>query len=349
VTEAPRTPEEIDAVLSRVAVREYRPGDEAAILAVFHKVFPWATRSIAEWNWEFRDNPAGLHCFLAALPEGRVLAQFTGLPRRVKVGAETRIFAEIVDSLTDPDFRQGLKKPGLFGQCVYAYVDHFGRPDRETVMYGLPNPPAFRIGARLFGYSFLHDVGALYRDVRPAAGELPPVAALGEGRIEEVAAVPADLDPLWERTAPEYDVTVVRDRRYLAWRYDEKPGGKYRRYALRDAAGRLLAFWVTVDRWIEGELKKNVTAVVEWVVDRRHPFTKAIPEYVPHAARAAGADEAWFVFRPQSDEWNHCSEVGYLPTAAPFRFVARTYDPAVSPLDRLRDRWFYCLGDFDVA
>ena len=74
MSDAPRTPEEIDAVMSRVVVRSYAPGDEAAILDVFHKVFPWANRSVAEWNWEFRDNPAGMHCFLAALPEGRVLA-----------------------------------------------------------------------------------------------------------------------------------------------------------------------------------------------------------------------------------------------------------------------------------
>lgn len=348
MSEAPRTPEEIDAVMSRVVVRSYAPGDEAAILDVFHKVFPWANRSVAEWNWEFRDNPAGMHCFLAALPEGRVLAQFTGLPRRVKVGADVRIFAEIVDSLSDPDFRQGLKKPGLFGQCVYAYVDHFGRPDRETVMYGLPNPQAYRIGARLFGYSHLHDVGALTWDVRGTA-DLPAIRALDGGRIEEVPAVPEDVDVLWARVAPEYDVTVVRDRRYLTWRYDEKPGAKYRRFAMRDAKGALLAFWVVVDRWIEGELKKNVSAVVEWVVDRRHPLTKAVPEHVPHAARAAGAEEAWFVFRPLSDEWRHCAEVGYVPAAAPFRFVARTYDASVAPLDRLKDGWFYVLGDFDVA
>lgn len=348
MSDAPQTPEEVEAALAEVVVREYRPGDEDAILAVFHKVFPWAKRSKDEWNWEFRDNPAGLHCFVAALPAGRVIAQFTGIPRRIKVGGETRIFAEMVDSLTDPDFRQGLKKPGLFGRCVYAYVDHFGRPDRETVMYGLPNPQAFRIGARLFGYSHLHDVGALFWDVRADAA-LPALRGLEGGTCEEVARVPDDVDALWARVGPEYDVTVVRDREYLAWRYDRKPGAAYRRFALRDASGKLLAFWVHADRWIEGELKKNVTAVVEWVVDRRHPLSKFVPEFVPHAARAAGAEEAWFVFRPQSDEWRHCAEIGYAPAAAPFRFVGRTYDRETAPLERLKDGWFYVLGDFDVC
>jgi hypothetical protein len=349
MTDAPTPPDVVDEILRTLEIREYRPGDETAILAAFNRVFPWAKRSLAEWNWEFRDNPAGLHCFLAAAPAGRVVAQFTGLPRRMKIGDDqSRIFAEMVDSLTDPEFRQGLKKPGLFGRCVEAYVKHFGRPDRETVMYGLPNKPAYRIGARVFGYIHLHDVMALALDVGDRAA-LPAVRDLEGGSCKLVDRVPEDVDLLWERVKVEHAVTVVRDRRYLAWRYDAKPNGKYRRYALRDARGSLLAFFVLVDRWIEGEIKKNVTAVVEWVVDRRHPSTKAICELVPLYAREAGAAEAWFVFRQQSDEWRHCAEVGYRPEATPFVLVGGTYDDALVPLDRLRAEWFFVLGDFDVA
>jgi hypothetical protein len=349
MTFAPTPPDAVDEILRTLEIRAYRPGDEAAILDAFNRVFPWAHRTSAEWNWEFRDNPAGLHCFVAAAPSGRVVAQFTGLPRRMKIGAdESRVFAEMVDSLTDPEFRQGLKKPGLFGRCVDAYVKHFGRPDRETVMYGLPNKPAYRIGARLFGYIHLHDVSALSLDVRDATG-LPQVAHLGDATCTAVDRVPDDVDELWTRVKREHEVTVVRDRRYLAWRYDAKPKATYRRYAMRDARGKLLAFFVLVDRWIEGEIKKNVTAVVEWVVDRRHPSTKAIAELVPRYAHEAGASEAWFVFRQQSDEWRHCAEVGYLPAPTPFVLVGGTYDETLAPLDRLRAEWFFVLGDFDVA
>lgn len=340
--------ETFEEVLAGLEVREYRPGDEAAILDVFNRVFPWAHRTPEEWAWEFRDNPAGLHAFLAASPRGRVVAQFAGIPRRMQIGGETRVFAEMVDSLTDPEFRQGLKKPGLFGRCVEAYVRRFGRPDEETVMYGLPNRQAYRIGARFFGYIHLHDVRALATPT-DAAALLPAVRDLDGGSCVAVDRVPDDLDELWERVRVEHPVSVIRDRRYLAWRYDAKPRGAYRRFAMRDARGRLLAYFVLVDRWIEGEIKKNVTAVVEWVVDRRHPSTKAIAELVPRYAHEAGASEAWFVFRRMSDEWRHCAEVGYVEAATPFVLVGGTYDEALVPLDRLRAEWFFTLGDFDVA
>ncbi|HYC77002.1 MAG TPA: hypothetical protein VEI02_05180 [Planctomycetota bacterium] len=343
MSDAGLTPEQIEAVLESTEVRLYRPGDEVEILRVFHKVFPYARRSIEEWNWEFRDNPAGLHAFVAATPEGRILAQFAGLPRRVKAGAETRCFSEIVDSLVDPDFRQGLKKPGLFGRCVYAAVDHYGRPDRETVMYGLPNPQAFRIGARMFGYSFLHDVQAMALPV----GEAPPPSA--SGRVERVREIPADVDALWEAAAKHLDVATVRDRVYLDWRYVRRPGAAYRLYSVRDDAGRLAAFFVLADRWIEGTLNKRVTVVADLMTDRINPAARLAPETAPKLAAEEGAEEVWCVVRPQSDEWRHLAEIGYRPTATPFKLVARTYDREVVPLERLRDGWYFTLGDFDVV
>ncbi len=331
-----------------VEIREYRPGDETEILRAFHKVFPWANRSLEEWNWEFRDCPRGIHCFLGVLGNGQVVSQFTGIPRLMKVGNETREFAEIVDSLSDPDFRQGLKKPGLFATTVYRYVDHFGRPDRETVMYGLPNPPAFRIGSRLLGYSPFYQMESLGKDVGGDAA-LPSVRPLDGGRLDEIDEFPDDTDALWRRVSAEYDIAVIRDRRYLTWRYLRKPKTTYRKFALRDGLGALVGIFVLKDQWLPQELGRQVTVVVEWVVDRRHPLTKMIPEVVPHLGRSKGADEVRFVFRPGSDEWMHCAEVGYDPRPTPFRFVGRTYDAAVVPLDRLAKNWFITLGDFDVV
>ncbi len=102
----------------------YRHGDALEILAVFRRVFG-VDRSLAAWRWAFLENPEGTHIFVARLPSGRIVSQFAGIPRRMKLGGGTACFAEIVDSLTDPEFRQGLKKPGLFASTCNAFVDHF--------------------------------------------------------------------------------------------------------------------------------------------------------------------------------------------------------------------------------
>jgi hypothetical protein len=329
-----------------VEIRQYRPGDEHAILAAFHKVFPWAHRSLEEWYWQYRDCPLGIHCFLGVLPDGTVVSQFVGIPRRVQVGGEERVFAEMVDSLTDPEFRQGLKKPGLFGRTLNRYVEHFGHPDRETVMYGLPNPPAFRIGSRFFNYNPFYEVEALEKAVGPDAER--PAFDLGGGSLVPFTDFPGDTDELWARVRLDHDVATIRDREYLTWRFTSRPNSAYRRFALRDPAGRLLGLAVLRDGWLQAERGQRITAVAEWVVDRRHPLTRALPDALAALAREAGSEKLWFVFRPRSPEWNHCAEVGFVPHPTGFRLVGGTYDHAVVPLQRLIDGWYVTLGDFDV-
>jgi Acetyltransferase (GNAT) domain len=331
-----------------IRIRPYEPGDEHAILRAFHKVFPWAKRSLDEWNWEYKNSPLGVHCFLGVTPGGDVVSQFAGIPRRVQVGREERVFAEMVDSLVDPEQRQGLKKPGLFARTVNAYVAHFGRPDRETLMYGLPNPPAYRIGNRFLNYNDFYLVDALERPVGDASA-LPPAPDLGGGSFEEVAELPSDTDALWARVRGDFDVATVRDRRYLTWRYVAKPNAPYRRLVLRDAAGALAGIVVLRDDWLRQETGRRTTVVAEWVVDRRHPLAPALPAAIARLAHAAGAERVQFVFRPQSDEWKHLVEVGYDPAPTGFRLVGGTYDHAVVPLSRLVQNWFITLGDFDVV
>ena len=54
---------------------------------------------------------SAIHCFVGVTPSGQVVSQFAGIPRRVQVGAEERVFAEMVDSFVDPEFRKGSGNP----------------------------------------------------------------------------------------------------------------------------------------------------------------------------------------------------------------------------------------------
>jgi hypothetical protein len=331
-----------------VEIRPYHEGDEHAILAVFGKVFPWARRSLEEWRWQYRDNPLGVHVFVGVLPDGSVVSQYAGIPRRVKVGDEIRTFAEMVDSLSDPEFRQGLKKPGLFGRTLNRYVGHFGHPDRETVMYGLPNPQAYRIGSRFFNYNLFHEVQGLDRDLS-AAGLSLPAEDLAGGSFEEVADIPPDADALWKRIEPQFDVATVRDREYLHWRFAARPHHPYRIHALRERGGELAGMVVLRHDWLRAETGVRTTAVAEWLVVRDRPLSKALPALIEGIAHGVGAERVRYVFRPGSEEWRHLAGIGYVPQSTGFRLVGGTYDHAAVPLRRLVDHWYFTLGDFDVV
>ncbi len=325
-----------------IDIRSYRPGDESEILAVWHRVFTWAHRSIDEWNWEFRDNPEGVHVFVGVTPFGRVVSQFTGIPRLMKVGSETRQFAEIVDSLSDPDFRAGLKKLGLFATTVHRYVEHFGNVQHETVMYGLPTQEAFRLGQKLCGYVHIDHLEAV---VVPSSQTSPDLRG---GCLERWTSFGAEADSLWNRIAPQHDVTVVKDSRYLNWRYVSRPGVTYRIVALRDSNGLLYAILVLRDRWLEAERKRHQTAAAEWIVDRSHPDAGVTFDVLQALAGEDGAERGVVVFRRDNADWRAACDRGFTTDPVDFRFVARTYDAESVPISRLAMGWDLALGDFDV-
>ena len=326
-----------------VEIGPYEAGDETAILSTFQRVFG-CQRSLAEWEWEFRQNPAGLHCFRAKTADGRVVSQFTGIPRRVQVGSEERCFAEIVDSMTDPEFRQGLKKPGLFASTCLQYVEHFGRPDREAIMYGLPVPQAWRIGARLLGYRLLHDVELLEGDVS-AEPTVPPAGERHGLSYRTVNELPSDLEELSQAVRAHHDVIVIRDRRYLTWRFLLRPNVSYRIVEVRDVRARLLALVVLRHGW----LGQPLTALAEWIVRPDEPALSEIIDLVKCLARSAGSEALRLFLRPGWKEWQAFRDRGCEPIWTEWRFVARTYEPDRLSIDRLRDGWYVTLGDFDLA
>ena len=323
--------------LSTIAIGPIRAGDEVEILKTFNKVFN-TDRSEEVWRWEYADNPEGMHVFLARFPDGKVVSQFAGIPRRVKLRDETRCFSEIVDSMTDPEFRKGLKKPGWFASTCNAFVDHYGRPDRESIMYGFPIPPAFRVGRALLGYSLLYKVELLSRSIE-GLGEEPKGDFVNLDRLGE------DADHLYERFAVEHEVMTVRDARYLNWRFLSRPDFDYEVFGQRESDGSLLGLCVLRHDWTDRPISMLCELMVPEDSGRKEAFLKEAES----RARAAGAKELKAFFRPESKTWALLNERGYEPEGTQWRFVARSYDQEKIPLEWLKDAWYLSLGDFDLV
>ncbi len=122
------------APMADVELREYRPGDETAILATFNLVFrevcgdSYVDRTLERWRWEFADNPQGMRVMLAVTSDGLVAGQYAGVPMRVwsaQHGRELSFF-HAVDSMVHPDYRKGLRKKSLFIEVAERYFETWG-------------------------------------------------------------------------------------------------------------------------------------------------------------------------------------------------------------------------------
>jgi L-amino acid N-acyltransferase YncA len=326
-------------------VRAYQPGDEHAILAAFNRIFArvdpgFVPRTLEEWRWLYERNPSGRRIFLAVAEDGRVLAQYAGIPQRVWLDGAPTSFSQSVDSMSDPDSRRLAREP-LFVQVGRAFDAAFGGtgPAKDTLMWGLPVPAAFRIGKRALKYELIRQQHKLSA---PLARLALPAAALA---AEELAEFPAECDAWFARVARERRGLAVRDRAQLHWRYRENPNHRYR-FAVARRAGSLAGL-VVFQKGAFDQVEDGL--VVDWLAspgdsDVRH----ALLAWAAEAARAEGCERLTAVFPETAPEWLAFQELGFRVHATRYFLVAWSFS-RVHDLAWMQRHWYYTLGDTDLA
>jgi len=209
---------------------------------------------VEHMRWLCSDRDLPLHGALSldeacSDPDGlpKAAAIYTTLAARFKLGEETALALQSMDTMTDE---------------VYDTAAAEGVP----MVYGFPNASSRNGFFQKLGWECLNPVPFLIRPLRTGyfarrllkadrlkalAPDLPlprrPRWTTWPGvRIEEVAEFPTDTDALWSKFSTSFKAGLVRDLDYLEWRYRRKPGVSYRIHAARKA-GVLQGLTVSVD------------------------------------------------------------------------------------------------------
>ena len=276
--------------------------------------------------------------------DNEVVAQFAGCQLRTQIRDEVHTFAQMVDSMSDPDVRQSLSRSGgIFTQTVLKYVETWGRPGEEPFGYGLPNRLAYRIGKRTQGYT---DVCQLEWRVLPVA-ELPEREPAPEGvRVEVVEGrLHEDIDALWERFRKQYPVMTVRDTTYLEWRYLNHPEKHYKLvFVERD--GKLVGFASTAPNFIG----QSIFGVGDWMLDEgEEEAGRAMVAACEQLARESGMERILGSFVPIGSPADQLWEsLGYPLEKSQWKWVGRIYDPERLNWDLMRTGFYLTIGDSDL-
>ena len=192
----------------------------------------------AAWRWKYQD-AALLGHVNVVLAEGAQILGHAGaliLPG-VLDGAPVPI-AQVCDVMLSPDARGGAGPRGAYAVFMRGLIGVLQARIPEGMYYGFPGDRPFRLGERL---GFYRGTGRIRENLRPTAAK-----GRGFWRASPLGWNDARIDAMWSRHAHRPGCRLVRDRRYLAWRYERHPGRTYQLLGIK--RGLSLAGWVVLHR-----------------------------------------------------------------------------------------------------
>jgi len=322
--------------VSDVHIREFRDGDETAVMEAYRDAFGQA-RDAAAWRWAYSSCPLGRRVMLA-VRDGMVLAQYAALPSRVWIDGEAHIFGQVVDTFVRSSLREGLGGSRLLVRTAEHFFETHGGSD--AVFYGWPIGHHQRLGERRLGYEATRPQLALVRGVRPASVPRAPEGVTQLGRFDE------QVQWLYERCADRFGASTVRDERWMNWRYVERPDADYVRLAVRDADGTLRG--LLVGRVLEHG-GRTVGLVADWLVPPEEPEVgEALLAAFEDRVAQAGA-EACVLWIPEWSPWfRGLQDAGFRVVHTGWDLVTRSFRRGVDATF-LRESWWLQPGDSDLV
>jgi hypothetical protein len=326
-------------------VRALRPEDGPAVRRAFDEAFAavdpgFRPREESAWRWRFLDNPAGTRAVLALAADGRVLAQYAGLPQRARVEGEPATLTQAVDSFCVPTAR-ALGRRGAFTRAGETFAAEYCGARADRWVWGLPVPAARRVGERTLRYrSFgprpvLELTGPLRGSVPGLQVEEAPWAALPE--------LESELGALHGWLAEHAGAFALRDASALAWRYAHHPGRRYRLLVAREGSGGLAGFAVL------GEGPHEGREGLLWCDGVAPPAAEAA--LAAHAA-ALAEREGWPALVAQVPPWwpgfLALQELGFRVRPGRWPWAGRSFDPERGQ-DFWESRWYHTPGDTDLC
>ncbi len=344
-------------------IRPYEPGDERQIVALFERVFG-RPMSEAHWRWKVGSQPAPVANVWLIVRDGQVLAQYACVPTGFWLDGWEALVMVGVDAMVDPAWR----RRGLWTALVRHAQAAWAEAGIAFVL-GLPNENwGRRHHARgwesLFGLRWhvrpLQPVRLALRRLRarrPIA--LGPVAAAWNGfwnrrlaspaGIELVSVTQADeaFDALWRAARPDLAFAVVRDRRWVQWRFLDAPDSDYALFLAR-RAGQPVGYAACAIR--EGPGGRLATIADLFALPGDEAARLGLLRGVLDALIAQGADAVAALAIPGSARAALLRRAGFLLNWATFDVRAAALQPDW-PGARLRapEQWLLTGGEFDVV
>jgi hypothetical protein len=271
-----------------LTVREYRDGDEAAILDLFARSFPHAPRSSAHFSWKYRQNPFGNGRISLAFDGDRLVGHYAGYPVPFRAYGKEVLGQQIGDTMTEVGVRHiGRGPSSVLGRTALHFYETFCE-NEVAFNYGFNVANIQKFSLRFLRSDRVESV--TYRVAPPPRPIARTERWLRGYSFELVRDVSEEWDALFERCASAYRFCVRRNAAYVRWRYLACPDVPYVVVAVRK--------WRHLVGWIVYRIRDDRFTWGDALFDPDFPDAPevALRHVVP--PHNVAMMEAWFPPRP---------------------------------------------------
>lgn len=338
----------MDSKLTPIEIRQYRPGDEAAILDCFNRIFSavdvtFKPRELSTWRWQFEQNPSGSHITLAVTPEGKVVGQFAAIVQTMRFDGGKTLFSQGVDHMADRAYRRRFHYGTMLAQMGNEFARDFGGagPDKVTLMWGAPVPAAWRTGQAAVRYEVIRTQAKL--GCEPGAMRL---GTSGNVDVEELTEFPEDVVALFETCTHAHRAIALRDKAHLDWRFKDHPSFDYRIVSAR-RGGELVGYAV----YKQGDFDHQVGEgfVADWLVKPGDAGAMhALLDWLQASAAGDEVPRLTAVFPDTIPEWQVFQAAGFDARPTHYFLIGRQYVRGYD-MQWMHKHWYYTLGDTDLV
>lgn len=347
-----------------VRLAPYARADREDVFAFLREIYPaeQSDRLIRQWDWKYDANPYRHEAepYVVVLKQGpRIVGLFGGFPLRCVVDGRDRWLSHGGDWVIHPDCRDRRLSRSLWE----------GHEAHQSLRFSWQNESSFRkarwrvtidtarlaplvkpidLAHVLQKLTGRRGIGEIAGALAHALASLRPKREAAPGiTIARVDAFDERFDRLWQRSRGDYPVMIVRDRRYLSWRFLGRPDAVYTMLAAtrgEDLLGYLVVR--STDR-----LGERWGYLVDFLVRDRSPQVFAmLVEHGIECLRGEGvkAISCRVVVPPYR---RSLYRLGFLPLRWGPRGYLSAYVPASDPqylAYRAVRQWFVTMGDGDL-
>lgn len=223
-------------------LRAYLEEDRKALMDLWQLVFG-KEMDPRVWAWKYEVCPYPVLSLVCLNAEGQPVVFYAGIAYPCRHYGRYGELVHLIDNMTHPGYRQMIAgRKGLFIETARHFFMENETPGDCRYFYGFPGERNHKL-AKFFlnGSDFQSGPAYLVCEIQ----EKPALLSCGVFTKELKSPSPAKLDALWNRVSGHFTVSVIRDHRFIQWRYFRHPVNTYRFYVSADYRGHYNA-WVVV-------------------------------------------------------------------------------------------------------